>query len=80
MVSNGVKHLAWSVLQYYYPNEVTTENPNNLERQPSEIWAFIGYEFDDEVLDDMEEMGYQMESHMDMWLGKYGINLYHFYK
>ena len=80
LVSNGVKHLAWSVLQYYYPNEVTTENPNNLERQPSEIWAFIGYEFDDEVLDDMEEMGYQMESHMDMWLGKYGINLYHFYK
>ena len=80
LVSNGVKHLAWSVLRYYYPNEVTTENPNKLESQPSEIWAFIGYEFDDEVLDDMENRGYRTESYMDMWLGKYGINLYHFYK
>ena len=80
LVSNGVKHLAWSVLRYYYSNEVTTENPNKLESQPSEIWAFIGYEFDDEVLDDMENRGYRTESYMDMWLGKYGINLYHFYK
>lgn len=80
LVSNGVKHLAWSVLQYYYPNEVTTENPNKLGKEPSEIWCFIGYEFDDDVLKDMKKMGYESDSYMDMWLGKYGINLYHFYK
>lgn len=80
LVSNGVKHLAWSVLKYYYPNEVTTEQPNNLGKEPSEIWAFIGYVFDDDILDDMDSMGYKHEAYMDMWLGKYGINLYHFYK
>lgn len=80
LVSNGVKHLAWSVLKYYYPNEVTTENPNKLGKEPSEIWAFIGGEFDDDVMKDMKNMGYSYDSYMDMWLGKYAINLYHFYK
>lgn len=80
LVSNGVKHLAWSVLPYYYKNEVTTEDPNKLDSEPSEIWAFIGYEFDNSVLKDMKKKGYSYDATMDMWLGKYGINLYHFYK
>lgn len=80
LVANGVKHLAWSVLQYYYTNEISTEAPNNIGSQPSEIWAFAGYEYDEDVLGDMSDMGYQMESYMEMWLGKYGVNLYHFYK
>ncbi|MCQ2080475.1 MAG: glycosyltransferase family 39 protein [Lachnospiraceae bacterium] len=80
LVSNGVKHLAWSVLKYYYPNEVTTENPNKLGKEPSEIWAFIGDTFDNDVLNDMKKMGYKHEAYMNMWLGKYAINLYHFYR
>jgi len=80
LVSNGVKHLAWSVLPYYYTNEVTMSNPDTLTVEPSEFWAFIGYEYDSDVLDAMANKGYQMDSYMDMWLGKYAINLYHFYK
>lgn len=79
-IGNGVKHLAWSVLKYYYPdNEVTYKNPIELEESPSEIWAFMGYELDQEILDEMEKRGYIVSPHMDMWLGKYGVNLYHFY-
>lgn len=81
LCSNGVQHLAWSVLSYYYPNnEVTIRNPNELDSSPSEIWAFIGYEFDDTVLNDMAAKGYAMDSYLNLWLGKYGINLYHFYR
>lgn len=81
LCSNGVKHLAWSVLSYYYPdNEITMKNPNELDTQPTEIWAFIGYEYEDDLLKEMEGKGYTVSPHMDMWLGKYGINLYHFYK
>lgn len=80
LVSNGVKHLAWSVLPYYYKNEVTMDDPDKLNSEPSEIWAFIGYEFDNSVIKNMKKKGYNYEAYMDMWLGKYGINLYHFYK
>ena len=81
LCSNGVKHLAWSVLPYYYPdNEVTLVDPQNIPGDPDEIWAFIGYEFDDDVIKEMEDRGYTVDSWMDMWLGKYGINLYHFYR
>lgn len=81
LCSNGVQHLAWSVLTYYYPDhEVTLKNPNELDTEPSEIWAFIGYEFDEDVLTDMTDKGYKTDAYFDLWLGKYGINLYHFYK
>lgn len=80
LVSNGVSHLAWSVLPYYYPNKVTMSNPDTLMEDPSEFWAFIGYAYDDEVLDAMTDKGYNTEAYMNMWLGKYAINLYHFYK
>ena len=78
MCANGVKHLAWSVLRYYYDNEVSSDNPNNITNDAPEFWAFVGYEYDDEVIADMEYRGYIVESYKDMWLGKYGINLYHF--
>jgi len=80
LVSNGVKHLAWSVLPYYYSNTVTMTNPDLLPDEPSEFWAFIGYEYDSEVIDAMSEKGYQTEYYPNMWLGKYEIYLYHFYK
>lgn len=82
LCSNGVKHLAWTVLSYYYPdNEVTLKNPNDLDSEPSEIWAFMGYQFEDDLLEDMEAMGYKMEAYPGpMMIGKYGIFLYKFYK
>lgn len=80
LCSNGVKHLAWSVLSYYYDNEITTENPTSLDVEPSEFWCFIGYEYEQDLLDEMKAKGYTVSPHLDMWLGKYAVNIYHFYK
>lgn len=84
MVANNVKHLGWSVLKYYYDNEITMEVPSKVPQLigavPSEIWAFAGLEYDENMLEEMEYMGYNVEVHMNMWLGKYGVNLYHFYQ
>lgn len=79
LISNGVKHLAWSVLPYYYPNcTVTMENPDKAGNEVNEMWCFIGEEFDSKLIKEMKSRGYEVESWMDMWMGKYGINLYHF--
>ena len=81
LISNGVKHLAWSVLPYYYPNcTVTMENPDKAGDDINEMWAFVGETFDTKLIKEMNKRGYQVESWMDMWMGKYGINLYHFYR
>ena len=80
LVVNDVKHLAWTVLPYYYDNEIATASPEAIDLQPSEFWTFTGYVYDRDVLDAMLDKGYTYESYMNMWLGKYAVNLYHFYK
>lgn len=80
LVVNNVKHLAWTVLPYYYNNEIVTDSPETIGMQPSELWAFTSYTYDNDVLDNMLDKGYTYEAYMNMWLGKYAVNLYHFYK
>ena len=79
--ANGVKHLSWTVLQYYYPeSEVFAVSPSELTDDNQEIWAFMGYELGADEIAQMEERGYSVEESPDMWMGKYGCNLYHFRK
>lgn len=79
--ATGVKHLSWTVLPYYYPaNKVLDCLPNEVDSEVDDIWAFVGFAMSDEAIAEMEANGYSMEVHMDLWLGKYGCNLYHFYR
>ena len=84
LVSNGVKHLSWSVLQYYYPNFVTTWNPDEVAEKTGvysdEFWCFNGLEYENKYIRKMKKEGYNIDEYPDMWMGKYNINLYHFYK
>ena len=77
----GVKHLAWTILYYYFPeHEILDCLPNDVDTSNDEIWAFIGSPMTDEAMADMESKGYSVEVHLDLWFGKYGCNLYHFYR
>lgn len=79
--ATGVQHLSWTVLPHYFPeHEVLGYMPEEIETEASEIWAFIGFYLSDESVNQMKEMGYTMEMFEDCWMGKYGCNLYHFYK
>lgn len=80
--SLAVPHLAWTVLQYYYPdNEVFNEDPTSLDGESSEIWAFMGYELSETGLEIMKEKGYtNVEYYPDMHFGKYNTGIYHFTK
>lgn len=76
-----VKHLAWTVLAYYYPqNTILGQLPYEIEGNPDDIWAFIGTPLTDEQLAVMEEGNYSVEIYPDMWLSQYHCELYHFYR
>ena len=79
--ATGVQHLSWTVLYYYFPeNEIKDCLPNEVDTSIDDIWAFVGYPMTDEAMEDMENKGYLVDVYMDLWLGKYGCNLYHFYR
>ncbi len=79
--SLGVQHLAWTVLQYYYPDsEVYNLDPANLETDADEIWAFMGYEMNSESLGIMTDRGYKWEYWPGANIAKYPCRLYHFTK
>ena len=79
--SLGVQHLAWTVLQYYYPDsEVYNLDPSDLETDAAEIWAFMGYEMNPETLGIMTQRGYKWECWPDANVAKYPCLLYHFTK
>lgn len=79
--SVGVKHLAWTVLPFYFPdNAYFDDMPNNLEEDANEIWAFLGFTASPELLQQMEDKGYYVIEYQNLWFGKYNCNMYHFYK
>ena len=82
--SAEVPHLAWTVLQYYYPgNEVINEEPvsvvKNAARDLDDIW-FLGYCLSEAKIDEMMSMGYTVTDYSEVQISKYGCNLYHFTK
>ncbi|MBR4084153.1 MAG: hypothetical protein IKK33_07705 [Lachnospiraceae bacterium] len=79
--STAVKHLAWTVLGYYFPeNEIIDGLPSDVAVGTDDIWSFVGYVMSDEEIKSMESKGYSVEAYTDLWMGKYGCNLYHFYR
>ena len=76
----GVSHLAWSVLPYYFPEaRVVNGSPVNVD-DAGEIWAFMGYELDEYMIEELEARGYETEVYWDMVFTKYNCTLYHFSK
>ena len=55
-------------------------NPLSVEGDPDEMWGFIGYELPETTVEEMRNRGYEVSLYEDMWMGKYGCNLYHFVK
>lgn len=75
MVSNGVKHLGWTVLYHYYPNnEIVNGNYNNAESD--EFWYFNPSAMSDGEIADLEQRGYKVTSYGQMQLSQYPFELY----
>lgn len=81
MTSIAVQHLAWTVLEYYYPDtEIVEGFPTEAREDAGTVWSFYTGPLSDSEIESMQARGYNVEVHEDMWFGKYGCYIYKFYK
>ena len=79
LVNQGVKHIGWTVLHYYYPeNEVY--NGGFREVPADDMWFFSVNAISEDDILWLQEQGYQVAGYGEHGISKYDFNLYHFYK
>lgn len=76
MVTNGVKHLGWTVLYHYYPdNEIV--NGDYRQAESDKFWYFNPVELWDEAIEELEEEGMKVTSYGEMQISQYPFYLYY---
>lgn len=79
MVSNGVKHLGWTVLHHYYlDNEVVNGDYNMAEGD--RFWYFSPDELSQETLNELERGGVSVKVYGENQIAVYPFYLYYFEK
>ena len=76
MVTNGVKHLGWTVLYYYYPdNEIVNGDYNQADSD--RFWYFTPTELGTDAIAGLQQDGYQVTDYGLMQLSQYPFYLYY---
>ena len=79
LVCNGVKHLGWTVLQYYYPEaKVCYDDYDNIEED--DFWYFASDFLTEDDFSILEQKGYILAGYGEQQIATYPFVLYHFYK
>ena len=79
LVNNGVKHIGWTVLHYYYPNaEIINDNYNNIEAD--DFWYFTSNFLSEQDFSVLLQKGYELGGYGEQQISTYKFVLYHFYK
>lgn len=79
LVNNGITHIGWTVLSYYYPEaEILNTSYDNVEAD--DYWYFTSSFMNEEQLNELIQEGYLLEGFGEKQLVKYPFVLYHFYK
>lgn len=79
LVSNNVKHLAWTVLYYYYPDrEIITSSCSAIAAEYDKFWYFTPEPVGKGELQKMSGMGFTMEAYGAQQIAAYPFELYYF--
>ena len=79
MVTNGVKHLGWTVLYYYYPdNEIV--NGDYRQAEADRFWYFTPGELGADAVTELQQKGYRVTDYGLMQLAQYPFYLYYIAK
>ncbi len=79
MVTVGVRHLGWTVLEHYFPeNEIVSGDYNSVKCD--EFWYFVEPAIDEEGLKELKSKGYEVTHYGLMQLSQYPFELYHMRK
>lgn len=75
-ISNNVKHLAWTVLYHYYPNnEIIAGDYNSTEGD--KFWYFNYVQLNEDNIAELEQKGYSVTYHGYKQLSQYPFDLYY---
>lgn len=78
LVSNGVKHLAWTVLYYYFPdNDIYSGNYDCEEIAGRDFWFFNTSELSSDAIEALQSAGYEVEALGEQAISQYPFWLYH---
>ena len=78
-VNNGVQHIGWTVLQYYYPDaEVQNGGPDQAETD--EYWYFTTEYMSTEDVSRLMAEGYEVAGYGEHQIAKYPCVIYHIKK
>lgn len=81
LISNNVKHLAWTVLYYYYPDrDIVTGKCSDEGLEYDCFWYFTPEPIGKSEKQEMQEMGYKVESYGSQQIAVYPFELYYFEK
>lgn len=79
MITNGVKHLGWTVLDHYFPGtDIITGDYRFGET--GRFWYFSPYALYDDQLESIRQSGYEVSSYGEMQLSQYPFELYYMEK
>lgn len=79
LISNNVKHLGWTVLYYYYPeNEIVTGRCSDEGMEYDKFWYYTPEKIDKNELKEMTDAGYQVENYGGQQIAVYPFQLYYF--
>lgn len=79
LVSNGVKHIGWTVLAYYYPNaKIINDNCSNIEAD--DFWYFTPNFLNEQDFSVLLQKGYELGGYGEHQISTYTFVLYHFFK
>lgn len=79
LVNNGVTHIGWTVLKYYYP-QAEIENGGWQGVDAKEFWYFTPDMLSGEEVAQMNDNGYSVAAYPYLQLVKYPLTLYHLSK
>ncbi len=77
LVNNGVKHIGWTVLYYYYPNNYITNDTCTSVEEDS-FWYFTTDYISEDEMNYMLQQKYEIAAYGELQMGKYPLVLYHF--
>ncbi|MCM1327032.1 MAG: glycosyltransferase family 39 protein [Bacteroidales bacterium] len=77
LVNNGITHIGWTVLHYYYP-EAQVVNGDYHSPEGDDFWYFTPDYLSEEEISELGKEGFGIDGYGEKQISKYPFVLYHF--
>lgn len=79
MVNNGIMHIGWTVLDYYYP-DTRIRNGSYDVAESNDFWYFTPDFLENDNITELQAQGYSIAGYGEHQISKYHFVLYHIFR